>query len=60
MPSQLSIYDLIANASLLVQLVMLLLVVVSIISWMMIFQKWFLLRRAQIEYELLRTIFGQE
>ncbi len=51
MPSQLSIYDLIANASLLVQLVMLLLVVVSIISWMMIFQKWFLLRRAQIEYE---------
>ena len=57
MPSQLSIYDLIANASLLVQLVMLLLVVVSIISWMMIFQKWFLLRRAQIEYEAFEDHF---
>ena len=57
MPSQLSIYDLIANASLLVQLVMLLLVVVSIISWMMIFQKWFLLRSAQIEYEAFEDHF---
>ena len=57
MPSQLSIYDLIANASLLVQLVMLLLVVVSIISWMMIFQKWFFLRRAQIEYEAFEDHF---
>ena len=57
MPSQLSIYDLIANASLLVQLVMLLLVVVSIISWMMIFQKWFLFRGAQIEYEAFEDHF---
>ena len=50
MPSQLSIFELVANASLLVQLVMLLLMVVSLVSWMMIFQKWFLLRRALNEY----------
>ncbi len=57
MPSQLSIFELIANASLLVQLVMLLLVIVSIVSWMMIFQKWFSLRRAQIEYEAFEDHF---
>jgi biopolymer transport protein TolQ len=57
MPSQLSIFELIANASLLVQLVMLLLGIVSIVSWMMIFQKWFSLRRAQIEYEAFEEHF---
>ena len=57
MPSQLSIFELIANASLLVQLVMLLLVIVSIVSWMMIFQKWVSLRRAQIEYEAFEDHF---
>ncbi len=57
MPSQLSIFELIANASLLVQLVMLLLMIVSIVSWMMIFQKWFSLRRAQIEYEAFEDHF---
>ncbi len=57
MPSQLSIFELIANASILVQLVMLLLVIVSIISWMMIFQKWFSLRRARIEYEAFEDHF---
>ena len=57
MPSQLSIFELIANASLLVQLVMLLLGIVSIVSWMMIFQKWFSLRRAQIEYEVFEDHF---
>ena len=57
MPSQLSIFELIANASLLVQLVMLLLGIVSIVSWMMIFQKWFSLRRAQIEYEAFEDHF---
>ena len=57
MPSQLSIFELVANASLLVQLVMLLLMVVSLVSWMMIFQKWFLLRRAQNEYEAFEDHF---
>ena len=57
MPSQLSIFELVANASLLVQLVMLLLMVVSVVSWMMIFQKWFLLRRALNEYEAFEEHF---
>ena len=57
MPSQLSIFELVANASLLVQLVMLLLMVVSVVSWMMIFQKWFLLRRALNEYEAFEDHF---
>ncbi|KPK10037.1 MAG: protein TolQ [Acidithiobacillales bacterium SG8_45] len=43
----LSIGALIANASLPVQLVMLLLLVASFISWMMIFLKWFQLRNAR-------------
>ena len=36
---------------------MLLLVIVSIVSWMMIFQKWVSLRRAQIEYEAFEDHF---
>lgn len=51
MVDQLSIYELIANASLLVQLVMALLVLASLASWMMIFQRWFFLRRAQEEVD---------
>lgn len=51
MPEQLSIFELISNASLLVQLVMGLLVLASVVSWMMIFQRWFLLRRAAAEVE---------
>ncbi len=47
MVEQLSIYELISNASLLVQIVMALLALVSVISWMMIFQRWFFLRGAQ-------------
>lgn len=43
----LSIGALIANASLLVQLVMLLLLVASFVSWAMIFLKWFQLRGAR-------------
>ena len=57
MPSQLSIFELVANASLLVQLVMLLLMVISVVSWVMIFQKWFLLRRALNEYEAFEEHF---
>jgi biopolymer transport protein TolQ len=44
-PEQLSIFQLIANASLLVQVVMLLLALASVASWVMIFQRWFFLRR---------------
>jgi biopolymer transport protein TolQ len=43
----LSIYELIANASLLVQLVMLILVLASIMSWAMIFQRWFALNNVE-------------
>jgi len=48
---QLSVFELITNASLLVQLVMGLLAVASVVSWMMIFQRGFLLRRAAAEVE---------
>ena len=51
MAEQISIYELIANASLLVQVVMGLLVLASIISWMMIFQRWIFLRRTLSEVD---------
>ena len=51
MPEQLSIFELISNASLLVQIVMGLLVLASVASWMMIFQRWFYLRRASRDME---------
>ena len=51
MPEQLSIFELIANASLLVQAVMLMLALASVASWMMIFQRWFFLRRAARDME---------
>ncbi|HVL55802.1 MAG TPA: protein TolQ [Burkholderiaceae bacterium] len=47
MQTDLSILSLIAGASLLVQLVMLLLVCISIGSWTFIFQKWFQVRAAR-------------
>ena len=40
MNQPLSVYELIANASLLVQGVMALLVLASVVSWMMILQRW--------------------
>ncbi|MCY3822138.1 MAG: protein TolQ [Gammaproteobacteria bacterium] len=46
MPQQIPIFDLIVNASLPVQIVMALLAAASVISWMMIFQRWFALGRA--------------
>ena len=51
MAEQLSIFELIANASLLVQAVMGLLVLLSVLSWMMIFQRWFVLRSAESEVD---------
>jgi biopolymer transport protein TolQ len=42
----LDVWTLVAHASLLVKFVMGILVIVSFMSWMFIFQKWFVLRRA--------------
>ena len=42
----LDIFTLILHASIVVKVVMLLLLVVSFMSWMFIFQKWFSIRRA--------------
>ena len=49
MTEQISIVDLVLNASLLVQVVMAILAAASIASWMMIFQRWFALNRVQSE-----------
>ena len=46
-PSDLSIITLITHASLLVQLVMLLLLLVSVFSWTVIFSKWKTLKQAR-------------
>ena len=51
MNQPLSVYELIANASLLVQGVMAILVLASVVSWMMILQRWSLLRRAKQEID---------
>ena len=51
MPEQISIFELVANASTLVQAVMAVLALASVVSWMMIFQRWFFLRRVQAEVE---------
>jgi biopolymer transport protein TolQ len=45
----LDIWTLIANASVVVKVVMLLLAAVSFMSWMFIFQKWFSIRRANAQ-----------
>mgnify|MGYP003316267054 FL=1 len=54
MTEQLSIIDLVLNASPMVQAVMALLMVGSVVSWVMIFQKGFMLsavRRESTEFE---------
>jgi biopolymer transport protein TolQ len=51
LPERLSILELVANASPLVQGVMLILLLASLTSWVMIFQRWFFLRRIQREIE---------
>jgi len=53
----LSIWTLIANASLVVKGVMVLLVAVSFLSWMFIFQKWFAIRRARTQTEAFEREF---
>ena len=51
MTEQISILELVANASLLVQFVMLLLALASVASWALIFQRWFALNRVQREVD---------
>ncbi len=57
MAEQLSIYELISNASLLVQAVMAVLVLASVVSWMMIFQRWLFLSRALREIDTFEDHF---
>jgi len=49
--ADLSIISLVTNASILVQIVMGLLLVVSVMSWTMIFQKWRVMKKARIAAE---------
>lgn len=51
MDADLSIISLVTNASILVQIVMGLLLVVSVMSWTMIFQKWRVMKKARITAE---------
>ena len=51
MPEQLSMFELVANASAVVQLVMGVLVLASLASWVMIFQRWIYLRRVSHDVE---------
>jgi biopolymer transport protein TolQ len=53
----LDIWTLIVNASIVVKVVMLLLLSVSFMSWMFIFQKWFSIRRAGRQTELFEREF---
>ena len=57
MPEQISIYELIVNATVLVQVVMALLALASLVSWMMIFQRWLLLRRTLNELDAFEDHF---
>jgi len=54
---QISIYELMSNASLLVQIVMALLMIASVVSWVMIFQRWFFLRNAVSEIDTFEEHF---
>jgi biopolymer transport protein TolQ len=51
LPEQLSIFELVANASALVQIVMGVLMMASLSSWVMIFQRWIYLRRVSGEVD---------
>lgn len=53
----LDIWTLIINASFVVKVVIVLLLVVSFMSWMFIFQKWFSIRRASRQTELFEREF---
>ena len=51
MEADLSIVSLVRNASVLVQIVMGLLLIVSILSWTRIFQKWRIMKKANAAAE---------
>ncbi len=57
MPEQLSVFELVANASLLVQLVMLLLLLISISSWSVILQKARQIKRSRDDAETFENRF---
>lgn len=57
MHTDMSILSLVTNASFMVQMVLLLLLIVSIISWTMIFQKWKILKHAKAESNLFEHRF---
>jgi biopolymer transport protein TolQ len=57
LPEQLSIFELVANASALVQMVMAVLVLASLTSWVMIFQRWLYLRRVAVEVDAFEDHF---
>ncbi|HQY27407.1 MAG TPA: protein TolQ [Burkholderiaceae bacterium] len=60
MNSELSIVSLVAQASLLVQLVMALLMLVSLGSWSIIFRKWFAIRTAKRATDRFETEFWKD
>ena len=57
MAEKMSLWSLVANASLLVQMVMLILVGASVVSWVMIFQRAKLLKLAQVTLDQFETQF---
>ena len=57
MNTELSLLHLFLNASLVVKLVMLLLLVASLYAWTIIFQKWHLLRGARADAEVFEKRF---
>ncbi len=57
MHTDMSIFSLVSGASVMVQLVLLSLLLVSIISWTMIFQKWVVLKKARDEANLFERRF---
>lgn len=52
-----TLWSMVAHASLVVQLMMAILFIVSIVSWTMIFRKWFIFRSAYREAERFEDIF---
>ncbi|MBF0470381.1 MAG: protein TolQ [Gammaproteobacteria bacterium] len=57
MNSELSIVELFLGASILVQIVMLLLLLASFASWVIIFEKWLMLRRARSDAKMFEERF---
>ena len=57
MTQELELWSLIVNATLLVQLVLVVLLAVSVTSWVMIFERFFALRRVASEIEQFESVF---